>query len=156
MLALLFASCNPFITKELRRKNKCNRKLKRVVNRCPDLLKQDTIIAIYDTTIITKGSKIDTVIYFDFDTITLFKDKLRLKLIKTIDTLLVDGECIPDTIRIKERVEVPVSIASMINLTVWERISNWLKDIWWILVLFAALVIGIRFVWRSLFQKTQN
>lgn len=54
LLAILFASCNPLITKELRDKNKCNRKVNRELKRhkkkvakiaitCPAILSQDTI-----------------------------------------------------------------------------------------------------------------
>ena len=43
LLALSFISCNPFISKELRRKNKANRKLERLTNKFPELLTQDTI-----------------------------------------------------------------------------------------------------------------
>lgn len=131
LLSFLFASCNPFISKDLRRKNKCNRKLERVVRKCPELLKMDTTIAIYDTTIITQGSKVDTIVSIDFDTITLFKDKLRLKLIRTRDTLLIDGECIPDTIRIKEFIKVPYDSVSTIELSTSEKIINFLSRFWW-------------------------
>jgi hypothetical protein len=91
----------------------------------------DTTIAIYDTTIITQGSKVDTIVSIDFDTITLFKDKLRLKLIRTRDTLLIDGECIPDTIRIKEFIKVPYDSVSTIELSTSEKIINFLSRFWW-------------------------
>jgi len=42
-LSVLLGSCNPFLTKEARKKKRCNRKLERVVEKCPDLLKTDTI-----------------------------------------------------------------------------------------------------------------
>ena len=146
LLALSFISCNHLINKDLRRKNKCNRKFEKVINKCPELLIQDTTIAVYDTTIITQGSKADTVVSFDFDTITLFKDKLRLKLIRTRDTLIIDGECLPDTIRIKEYIKVPHSKASMIKLSFWENIMNGAKDFWWIVVLFISIFLLYKYI----------
>ena len=43
LLIVGLSSCNPLISKELRKKNRCNRKLERVVSKCPDLVKTDTI-----------------------------------------------------------------------------------------------------------------
>lgn len=54
VLALLFTSCNPFISKELRQKNRCNDKVdkefkrrdrvkKRIKKKCPDAVVMDTI-----------------------------------------------------------------------------------------------------------------
>ena len=151
-LAIIFTSCNPFISKDLRRKNKCNRKVERELNRhkkkvakiavnCPEIIKENIAVKVYDTTIITINSKIDTVVSFDFDTITLFKDKLRLKLIRTRDTLIIDGECLPDTIRIIERIEIPYSSNSKIKLNIFEKTMNAIKPFfWWILGLIALFV----------------
>ena len=60
LLAFSFISCNPFVSKELRRKKKCNRKLERVVKRCPELLKPDTIIDTVE--VIIPEVKIDSFI----------------------------------------------------------------------------------------------
>jgi len=42
--SLIIASCNPFISKELRHKKKCNHKLEKLTRKCPGLLKTDTIL----------------------------------------------------------------------------------------------------------------
>lgn len=139
---LILTGCNPFLTKELRRKNKCNRKLKRVVDKCPELLKQDTAVYVYDTTIITRNSKADTIFSLNFDTITLEKDKLRLKLIKTTDTLIINAECLPDTIRIKEYIKVPFEKVQPIELTTYEKIVNGFKPFfWWIVFIIIAIIL---------------
>ncbi len=139
---LILSSCNPFLTKELRRKNKCNRKLKRVVDKCPELLKKDTAVYVYDTTIITRNSKADTIVSLNFDTITLEKDKLRLKLIKTTDTLIINAECLPDTIRIKEYIKVPFEKVQPIELTAYEKIVNGFKPFfWWIVFIIIAIIL---------------
>lgn len=139
---LILTGCNPFLTKELRRKNKCNRKLKRVVDKCPELLKQDTAVYVHDTTIITANSKADTIVSLNFDTITLEKDKLRLKLIKTTDTLIINAECLPDTIRIKEYIKVPFEKVQPIELTTYEKIVNGFKPFfWWIVFIIIAIIL---------------
>lgn len=139
---LILTGCNPFLTKELRRKNKCNRKLKRVVDKCPELLKQDTAVYVYDTTIITRNYKADTIVSLNFDTITLEKDKLRLKLIKTTDTLIINAECLPDTIRIKEYIKVPFEKVQPIELTTYEKIVNGFKPFfWWIVFIIIAIIL---------------
>lgn len=43
-LIILITSCNPFVNKELRKTKRCNRKLERITQKCPGLLKPDTII----------------------------------------------------------------------------------------------------------------
>jgi hypothetical protein len=125
--------------------------LERLTTKFPNLLNKDTATTIYDTTIITLNSKIDTVFTYDFDTITLFKDKLRLKLIKINDTLIVDAECLPDTIRIKEFIQVPFNKVSTIKLTIMEQITTILgKYIWRILLILAVLLV-LRLVYKFFF-----
>jgi DNA primase catalytic subunit len=144
LLAISFISCNPFISKELRRKNKANRKLEKVINKFPELLKKDTAVVVYDTIIITESSKLDTVVSLDFDTITLIKDKLRLKLIKTTDTLIIDAECLPDTIRIKEFIKVPFNKVQKVELTTYEKIVNNFKPFFWWFILAIILYIAYK------------
>ena len=150
LLCIVFISCNPFISKDLRLKNRANRKLERLVNKYPDLLKKDTAITLYDTTIITANSKLDTVLYYDFDTITLFKDKLRLKLIKTIDTLIVDAECLQDTIIVKEFIKVPFNKVAPIKLTIVEEITTVILKWFWQIVLIIGSFMVIRAFYRSI------
>ena len=150
LLCIVFISCNPFISKDLRLKNRANRKLERLVNKYPNLLKQDTATTLYDTTIITANSKLDTVISYDFDTITLFKDKLRLKLIKTTDTLIVDAECLPDTIRVKEFIRVPFNKVAPIELTIVEELTTIILKWFWQIVLIIGSFIVIRAFYKSI------
>jgi len=143
-------SCNPFISKDLRRKNRANRKLERLTTKFPSLLSKDTASILYDTIIITPNTKVDTVLSYDFDTITLFKDKLRLKLIKINDTLRVDAECLPDTIRINTIVKVPFNKISTIKLTLIEQITNTLAKWFWKIILLLAVLVGIRLVYKAI------
>ena len=142
-LCISFSSCNPFISKDLRVKNRGNRKLERLVKKYPGLIKKDTATVIYDTTIITPNARIDTLLSYDFDTVTLFKDKLRLKLIRVNDTLLIDAECLPDTIRIKEFIKVPFETISKSKLTPLEQAANFASKfyMWGIFILILFLIL---------------
>lgn len=67
---MLFTSCNPFVSKELRRKNRCNNKLENkmasLIKKCPNLLKTDTITEIIEVPV--PEIKIDTVFQVYIDT----------------------------------------------------------------------------------------
>ena len=131
ILSLLFlTSCNPFMNKDLRRKNRGNRKLERLIKRFPNLEKGDTLIASFDTIIITEPTKVDTFFSMDFDTLEIIKDKFHLKLIKTTDTLLIEGGCISDTIYIDREIKVPFERISKDKLTVIEEIITYFSRYW--------------------------
>lgn len=135
LLSILLISCNPFISKELRRKNKCNRKLDKVIRKCPELQKKDTTIAHFDTTIVINEVGIDTLVEIKFDTLELIKEKLRLKLIRTTDTLLISANCDADTIYIDKVIKVPYNKVEKLELTTFEKISQY----WWLIV--ASVII---------------
>jgi hypothetical protein len=96
VFSLLFTSCDP------------QKRLHRLLIKYPDLISKDTI-TVKDTVII-ESSRVDTVINYDslsvFDTITLTRDNLTVRLIKIHDTLLLSGECKGDTIYIEKKVVV--------------------------------------------------
>jgi hypothetical protein len=146
ILALFLSSCNPFISKDLRRKNKCNRKLERVLRKCPELVKTDTVEIRVDTTIFLEGVKVDTVVDFHFDTLEIIKDKFHLKLVKSYDTLIVNGGCLPDTIKVISYVKVPFETFTPIKLTLLDRAANFLSGFWWILLLVVILYALKRFL----------
>ena len=150
-LCISLSGCNPFISKDLRRKNRANRKLERLTTKFPSLLSKDTASILYDTIIITPNTKVDTVLSYNFDTVTLYKDKLRLKLIKINDTLIVDAECLPDTIRINTIVKVPFNKISTIKLTLIDQITKTIGKLFWKIILLLAFLVGIRLVYKFLF-----
>ena len=151
ILASFLFSCNPFISKELRQKKRCNRKLERVLKKCPSLITSNDTIIKLDTMVLTPDVKIDTVFSLNFDTLEIFKDKFHLKLIKTTDTLIVDGGCLSDTIYVEKLVHVPIKTIKQVEYTAFERISMWLGKFWdWVLIAF-LLFVGLVIVKKSLF-----
>ena len=73
VLIVIFTSCNPFISKELRRKNKINRKIERLTKRFPEALKTDTIEKIVEVEV--PKIQIDSVIIIEPDTMWLSEIK---------------------------------------------------------------------------------
>lgn len=80
--------------------------LNRAIAKDPTLL--DSVALKVDTIVITENKALrDTIILQEYDTITLERNSVRIKLNRLYDTLRIDAECLPDTIRIRKEVKVP-------------------------------------------------
>ena len=71
--------------------------LKTAVRKDPLILQKDTLV-VMDTVVSPPVAITDTVIMKQHDTITLVKDKLRVKIVKVNDTITIDAICDSDTI----------------------------------------------------------
>jgi hypothetical protein len=67
----------------------------------------DTLEVTFRDTVYTKTIKHDTAFISSVDTLTITKDKLRIKYIKYGDTIYLTGECIGDSIYIEKIVRIP-------------------------------------------------
>lgn len=161
------SSCNPFITKELRKKNRCNRKLERVVSKCPELLKTDTITKTVEVEI--PKIQVDSVIIIEPDTMWLSEIKndtirefVRSKVVNAMpfkDTIvhIIDGitfKFFPDeygNIRysvakpkeiIKKDVKIEQQTVQKIKLSPFEQLLNYLGSwIWLGVILFVIWLL---------------
>ena len=80
--------------------------LKRAIAKDPTIL--DSVAVKVDTVIITENKALrDTLILQRVDTITLERNSVRVRLKRSYDTITVEAECLPDTIRIEKVVKVP-------------------------------------------------
>ena len=80
--------------------------LKRAIAKDPSIVKPTAVR--FDTIVVTKERKLtDTIVMNDVDTITIERDRVRVRLVRSYDTLMVDGTCLPDTIRIDVIREIP-------------------------------------------------
>jgi hypothetical protein len=80
--------------------------LKRAIAKDPTLVRAQPVR--FDTIVVTKERKItDTIVMRDRDTITIENDRVRVRLVRSYDTLMVEGTCLPDTIRIDVVREIP-------------------------------------------------
>ena len=81
--------------------------LRRAIQKDPTII-QPEIVQVVDTVIITPSERTETTfVALPIDTITIEKERLRIKIRRIHDTLRVEGECRSDTITITETIELP-------------------------------------------------
>jgi len=80
--------------------------LKRAIAKDPSIVKPTAVR--FDTIVVTRERKLtDTIVMNDVDTITIERDRVRVRLVRSYDTLMVEGTCLPDTIKIDVIREIP-------------------------------------------------
>jgi len=129
LLILVITSCTPA------------QRLGRLVKNHPELVSTDTVFK-QDTTIIEAVKQDSTFIFTGrTDTFYMEKDRLKIKVIRSHDTLTVQGECKTDTI-IKQ---IPVQVNTT-NPVFIQRMK--LKQ-WLFVILIVAAVIGCIMIFRK-------
>jgi len=128
-LILLLFSCSPAS------------RLQRLVSRHPELRLPDTLI-VRDT-LITPVVTADTTLHIEqlYDTVILEKERLQVKLIRKLDTLYLNGTCLPDTIYYEK--QIPVEKIKLIKEPFSFRA---VKTILWLLAGIMILVLILRLV----------
>ena len=96
--------------------------LKKAVQKDPAILEKDTLVVT--TTVVSPPVAItDTVTLKQHDTITLVKDRLKVKIVKVNDTITIDAICDSDTII--SIVEVPYDkIVYVEKESLWDKVKN--------------------------------
>ena len=108
--------------------------LKRAIAKDPTILEATAVR--FDTIVVTKERKLtDTIVMNQRDTITIERDRVRVRLVRSNDTLMVEGTCLPDTIRIDVIREIPQLVQRRSFFTKGDRVFGWL--------LFVALIVGV-------------
>jgi len=80
--------------------------LKRAIAKDPEIVRDITVRV--DTVVITKAVELrDTITIKEVDTIQIVKNGVVVDIRRHFDTIEVDVQCPPDTIRITQEVEVP-------------------------------------------------
>lgn len=81
--------------------------LRKAIAKDPTII-QAQVITLIDTVIVTPPERVETtLVALPIDTITIERERLKIKIRRIHDTLIVDGECKSDTIRITETIEGP-------------------------------------------------
>jgi len=111
--------------------------LRRAIQKDPTII-QPEIVQVVDTVIITPLERTETTfVALPIDTITIEKERLRIKIRRIHDTLRVEGECRSDTITITETIELPPVIK-------YEDRPWWSKWLMWALAgLFGIKVLNM-------------
>jgi len=117
--------------------------LSTAVRKNPQLLKPTTMI-VTDTVVTEPIAVRDTVTLSHVDTVEIVKDRFRVKIMRSYDTLIIDGGCDSDTIVRTVRVDVPqlVSIESG-----FQRVQRYT---FWGLVSLLLIAIAILVVRKSI------
>ena len=113
--------------------------LRKAVRKNPELLKSQTI-NVTDTIVLPGVALMDTVILKQVDTITLVKDQFRVKIMRSYDTLIIDGGCDSDTIIRTVRVDVPQLVVGESGFQRVQRYTFW-GIVTLLLLAIAALII---------------
>ena len=117
--------------------------LNKAVKKDPTILVKDTL-AVQDTVVVPPVVITDTVTTKQHDTIVVEKDRLKVKIVKRQDTLIIEGQCASDTI--VRTIEVPYEkVIYVKQKTLFERIQT--------LAFYFALVLAGLYIVRRLIDK---
>lgn len=96
--------------------------LKTAVRKNPLILVKDTLV-VKDTVVVPPVVITDTVTTKQHDTILIEKDRLRVRIVKRLDTLIIDAKCDSDTII--RTIEVPYEkVVYVEKQSVLDKIKN--------------------------------
>jgi hypothetical protein len=117
--------------------------LRKAVSKDPDLVKP-TVVTVTDTIVTEPIVVKDTIVTAQRDTIEITKDRFRVKVIRSFDTLLIDGGCDSDTIIRTVSVPVPQLV---VGETGFQRVQRFT---FWGLITLLLIAIAITIIKRSL------
>lgn len=114
--------------------------LRRAVKKDPSILQKDTITVV--DTVVSKPVELkDTVVLRQTDTVTIEKERLRVKIFRSFDTIKVDAICDADTII--SIVSVPYEkIVYVEREKLGSKITKWLMA----LAIFVLLLFSLKTV----------
>ena len=116
--------------------------LRRAIKIDPSILQQKTI-TVTDTVVTEPTAVLDTVTISKVDTIEIVKNNFRVKIMRSYDTLIIDGGCESDTI--VRTVEVPI------EKIVYHEREKWYHKLYkwsFFLLLFGLGAEGLRRIFR--------
>jgi len=139
-LIILLGSCS-----EARKFRRAEKKIYRLTQKYPDLLKKDTL---HDTfSIVTPEIKYDTqFVDKPGDTTYINNEKLEIKYVRIGDTTYIEGKCKSDTVI--QTVEIPVERIVIRKETIVDQVIRYFKSsIIWVIILL-VLAFAIRILWK--------
>jgi len=119
--------------------------LKKAIKKDPAILSRDTVV-VTDTIVTAPVSVRDTITLQQRDTITITKDRLRVNIVRSFDTIMVDAICESDTI--VQVIEVPVPSLVMKDSDRWY--NKVYKFSFYLLLLLLSFVIIRRYLGKNL------
>jgi PBP1b-binding outer membrane lipoprotein LpoB len=98
--------------------------LTRAIKKNPSILQSRTM-TVTDTVVTDPTVVRDTVTISQRDTVEIIKDKFRVKIMRSYDTLIIDGGCDADTIVRTVSVSVPKLVVGESGLQRVQRYTFW-------------------------------
>lgn len=98
--------------------------LQRAVKLDPSILQQKTI-TVTDTVVTDPTAVLDTVTISNIDTVEIVKNNFRVKIMRSFDTLIIDGGCDADTVVRTVNVVVPKLVFNESRLQRVQRYTFW-------------------------------
>jgi len=118
------------------------------VKKDPTILEKDTLV-VTDTVVVPPVVTTDTVITKQQDTIVVEKERLKVKVIRNVDTLIIDAKCDSDTI--VKQIEVPFEkFVYVEQKTFFQKIQGL---VFYFALILLALAIGKRLIDKYLFNE---
>ncbi len=97
--------------------------LNQAVKKDPRILERDTLV-VKDTVVVPPVVITDTVTTRQHDTIVVEKDRLKVRIVKRLDTLIIEGQCDSDTI--VRTIEVPYEkVVYVEKENLFEKLQRW-------------------------------
>lgn len=105
--------------------------LRRAIKKDPSILIKDTV-TVRDTLVSETISTDTLIVSKPNDTITIEKDRLRIKILRSFDTLRVEGTCIGDTIYFEKKITVEKIVY---------KSKTWYERYWWALLVLIGIAV---------------
>ena len=121
--------------------------LSKAVKKNPSLLKE-RITSVTDTVVVEPIAVRDTVTLSKMDTVEIAKDRFRVKIMRSYDTLIIDGGCDADTIVRTISVQVPQLVVGETKFQRIQRYTFW--GLVSLLLIAIALIIIRKSLWLNL------
>jgi len=121
--------------------------LSKAVKKNPSLLKE-RITSVTDTVVVEPIAVRDTVTLSKVDTVEIVKDRFRVKIMRSYDTLIIDGGCDADTIVRTISVQVPQLVVGETKFQRIQRYTFW--GLISLLLIAIALIIIRKSLWLNL------
>ena len=120
--------------------------LSKAIKKDPTILAKDTLV-VQDTVVVPPVVITDTVTTKQHDTIVVEKDRLKVRIVKRQDTLIIEGQCASDTI--VRTIEVPYEkVIYVPQRTIGQKIQS--------LVFYFGLVLLALYMVRKLIDNVLN
>jgi len=121
--------------------------LSKAVKKNPSLLRE-RVTSVTDTVVVEPIAVRDTVTLSKVDTVEIAKDRFRVKIMRSYDTLIIDGGCDADTIVRTISVQVPQLVVGETKFQRIQRYTFW--GLVSLLLIAIALIIIRKSLWLNL------